>query len=220
MILLGINGFKTSGKDTLAGFIAEDVATAGYVADKVAFAYRLKVYAARALGFDRPDDKLVALMDSMKDESNISVFYDEPDVIPSVFDTSTLHSITGREYLQHVGNEARKVFGDTFWIDQVLPNVQPFTHDESRAAQLKAMYPGADVLLVTDVRYPNEAQRIKLLGGWVVEVIRPGLESDGHASETPLPRELVDWQVNNDGSLNDLKAEGEMLLDDAWIALR
>jgi hypothetical protein len=94
------------------------------------------------------------------------------------------------------------VFGDTFWIDQVLPTPAP-GKPEVDLHNLDYRFGGADVAVITDVRYPNEAERVQALGGCVIEVTRPGLNSDGHASETPLPRELVDLVIENDGTLED-----------------
>ena len=68
-------------------------------------------------------------------------------------------------------------------------------------------------LVVTDVRLPNEAEAIALLGGSIVRVHRPDLppmEADtaDHSSEQhgELP---VDADINNDGSLDALVSEVE-----------
>src|SRR5690606_24199645 len=98
--------------------------------------------------------------------------------------------ISVREFLQNLGQAGREHFGETFWIEQAL--------SEDVLAR-------ADLTVVTDVRYPNEAEHIRALGGEIWEIHRPGLESDGHASEQPLPEELVDWVIYNTGTLEDLK---------------
>jgi hypothetical protein len=91
----------------------------------------------------------------------------------------------------------------------VLPTaVQPYREPP---VILTAMY-GTSAVAFTDLRYPNEAQRILDLGGEVWEIIRPGLSSDGHASETPLPRELVSRRIRNDGHLLNLRYEVEKAL--------
>lgn len=165
--------------------------------------------AARALGFvDLSPRECIALMDEYKEDAWIQAWL-----------AGALHTdLTGREYLQHFGNEARLLFGDSFWVDQVLP--RPATHpsrefreDENQFA-LAGMYPDVDVVTITDLRYPNEAQRVLNLGGEVWEIERPGLESDGHASEQPLPRELVTRTLPNVGTLADLGREVQA----AWAA--
>lgn len=211
MRLIGINGFKRSGKGTVANIIEERAYASPDTILQVGFADKLKILGAKTLGYtDLTDAECIALMDEAKESWMIDVARfggrDGDHGYP-------LASLTGRAYLQNIGNEARQIFGENFWIDMVLPDpVAVEGWDADRAAVLERRYPGLDVLLITDLRYPNEAQRVKSLGGVVWEVLRPGLESDGHASEIPLPRELVDWQVYNDGSLYDL----ENTVMDAW----
>lgn len=192
MRLIGINGFKTSGKDTAAEFIKE---LTPEPVQRVAFADKLKEMAAKALGFEPEDDRyLIPLMNKCKEGWEFRIHAPEwPEVD---------YWITGREYLQWFGQGAREVFGDTFWIDQVLP----------ADGMLKRRYPGAKLIVVTDVRYPNEAERVLNLGGKVWEVVRPGLESDGHVSEVQLDRSLVTKTIVNDGSLDELRRKVEFAL--------
>jgi len=77
-----------------------------------------------------------------------------------------------RRTLQRLGTEAgRGVLGDTIWIDTAMRTV--------------ADVPGP--VVITDVRYPNEADAIRAAGGLVVRIDRPGLAlSDVHPSETAM----------------------------------
>ena len=63
-------------------------------------------------------------------------------------------------------------------------------------------------LVVTDVRFPNEAEEIHRLGGMLLRIVRPDLEStDTHPSETALDGYPVDVEVLNDNgpeALTDL----------------
>ena len=70
---------------------------------------------------------------------------------------------------------------------------------------------GITDLVVTDVRYANEARAIEALGGHIVRVLRPGLQplpddTRSHASEghTALP---VTAEIHNTGDLRQLSAE-------------
>jgi hypothetical protein len=205
--LIGINGFKRAGKGETGNAIFDYHPGVVY---QVGFADKLKIMAARALGFDRPPKDLIELMDSMKETALIHVEYDDPEVLEDMI----LHDLSGREYLQNFGNDARQLFGDTFWIDQVLPPAPDFSDplELPNDVALAERYPDVDLVAITDLRYPNEAQRVLDLGGEVWEVVRPGLVSDGHASEQPLPRELVSVQINNDGDLEALRAKVWTLL--------
>jgi len=214
MNLIGINGFKRSGKGATADIVKKlhggNVQFAG-------FADKLKILAAKTLGYtDCSDSECVALMDEAKECWVIDIVrMGSEDFMPyspgrlntEATTVTAVGGLTGRQYLQNLGNEAREVFGDTFWIDMVLPPVAYEGWEDTNDRILAMRYPDVDVLCITDLRYPNEAERIKALGGEVWEVIRPGLVSDGHASELPLPRELVDYVITNDGTLDDLEAQ-------------
>jgi hypothetical protein len=212
MRLIGLNGLKKSGKDTICEIIKRDYTRPGPEGrvERRAFADKLKIMAALALGFDREEGALIALMDSMKDRSTISVLYGDPETqVPFDRDEAILHDLTGREYLQNFGNHARRVFGDSFWVDQVLPDGSAaFQHvwetvgRNTEGARNTGVLPAIGV--ITDVRYPNEAFKVLQNGGEVWEVVRPGLVSDGHITEQPLDRALVTQTITNDGTLEDL----------------
>lgn len=209
MKIIGINGFKRSGKNTAFELAREFLP--GAAIRQVGFADSLKCFGLEALGFDRPDPELILLADSIKEASTISVFYEEPEDQPvgPYEDMATLHNETGREFFQNLGNLARERFGKDFWVDQVLPIRREYDASETdepwRHVYLAKDYPGVDYLFITDLRYPNEADRIKALGGTIWEVVRPGCESDGHASEQPLPGAMIDWRIVNDGNIDLLR---------------
>ena len=68
---------------------------------------------------------------------------------------------------------------------------------------------GPSRIVVTDVRYPNEAAQIRALGGvlWRVERPEAGLQGSlaDHESETLLRDYPADRTILNDGTLADLK---------------
>lgn len=96
----------------------------------------------------------------------------------------TLFSQSVREFLQRYGTEAhRSIFGDNFWVDNV--NIRDH---------------GMKLVVVTDVRFPNEAQAVRDAGGKVVRVVGPpAVEygTDSHVSEDTLPSELIDAELYN-----------------------
>lgn len=203
MRLIGINGYARSGKDTVYEFI-EELST-GRV-KRVAYADKMKVMAARSLGFERPEGELIELMNSIKLGSTISVFYDEPSNPTDLADNAVFHHLTGREFIQNFGEDGRRTFGEDFWIDLVLPR-------PDNAASLDERYFGVNMLVVTDCRHPNEAQRVLDLGGEIWHVVRPGVKSDGHITETRLPVWLIDKTIINDGSLDVLRDRVKEALD-------
>jgi len=188
--LIGITGFKTSGKDTAYKAVAE--ALPDLNVKRVAFADKLKELSALALGFEGSPETLLRRMDEAKEYWEIGV-KDRTNQFALPF-----HLLTGRAYLQNIGVAARDLFGDQFWVDVVLPK---YTGNSKAGTAVdtavEEMYPGVDVLCVTDARYPNEAERIKQLGGEIWQIVRPGLESDGHSSEIPLEPDKIDLSIYN-----------------------
>src|SRR5436190_6398310 len=104
MRLIGLNGFKRSGKDTTFSFIEVEVGKDGGLAVRRGFADKLKVMGALALGIEGTDRELIAIMDEFK----------EVGIIFWEYETLTfLHTgeVSGRQYLQNFGSRARRVFG-------------------------------------------------------------------------------------------------------------
>lgn len=61
-------------------------------------------------------------------------------------------------------------------------------------------------IVVTDVRFPNEAEFIKSIGGKVVKIVRPDAittEHNGHITEQGIPESLVDNTIINDGTIEE-----------------
>jgi hypothetical protein len=105
-----------------------------------------------------------------------------------------------RQFLQRYGTEAhREIFGENFWVDQVLP--------------VEGFYAGR-AIVVTDVRYRAEYDRILILGGHIIIVERAGLDlQDPHSSEQEW-RTFRGYKVHNDGFIPDLYEKVEKMLVD------
>jgi hypothetical protein len=207
MHLIGINGFKRSGKNTAANFLHDHYVGGEGVVYQVGFADKVKIAGARALGYlEETERECIAIMDVAKERWMI-------DVRPEDANAAYFTSITGRQYLQNIGTEMRKLFGADFWVDQVLPR-PCLSHVYSEEAQqdanrieLSHRFPGVDCVAITDLRFENEAERVLGLGGQVWRVERPEASSDGHDSEQRLPDHLVTTELDNSGSLGDLESQ-------------
>lgn len=214
MILIGLHGRRGSGKDTAFGFIKEWAEGRNLSAVRRGFADKLKQSAAIALGFVGDPDDAIVLMDELK------LFGEITTTIPN---QSVMYTIEGRKFLQLYGTEAhRDIFGDEFWVDALLPmgnrDYPPeewsrwkknFTvsADKLPASMVQFGPQPADIAVVTDVRFENEARRIKDLGGQVWEIERDTGTEDSHASEVQLPRELVDFTIPNNKSLEEFQSQ-------------
>ena len=122
--------------------------------------------------------------------------------------------LTPREAMQRLGTEWARANYPNTWVDLTM----------RRAAEI----PDEQIVLVTDVRYINEAKGILAGGGLLLQVVRPGHSSglsttaQQHPSEVELQSDefqaLVTHTLINDGTLNDLKAQVEQWLTVAWEA--
>lgn len=95
-----------------------------------------------------------------------------------------------RPLMQRMGTEVgREMFGENFWVDLAIERI-----------------PDGSKVVFADVRFPNEAQAVKNLGGQVWRVVRDGVEpANGHISEHALDDyQDFDQVVANNGSLTDL----------------
>ena len=102
-----------------------------------------------------------------------------------------------RALLQRYGDAVRFLYPEIFvhYVNRVIaaaPNVR---------------------VVVTDVRFPNEATELDNGDALIVEIIRPAVGAvNAHPSEQPLPRRLVDDMIVNDGTLEDLHRAVDDLL--------
>lgn len=92
-----------------------------------------------------------------------------------------------RRLLQRLGTEAgRNVLGDDIWVNTCLANRPP-------------------LLVIPDVRFPNEKAAIEGLGGHVIRISRPGVTAvNAHVSEKALDGEIFTYGIDNNGTLGDL----------------
>ena len=121
-----------------------------------------------------------------------------------------------RELLQRMGTEAgRDIHGQDVWVNHTFSNIHKDCEWEY------SFHSGEGVLkqlLVTDVvipdlRFTNEAERIKSHGGTIIRVDR-GLEPvNGHSSENGLDLSLVDINFYNSGTMLELGQNINKLLE-------
>jgi len=108
-----------------------------------------------------------------------------------------LCGLTGRQLLIAVGKALREHVSPNVWIDAL--NIHGALDYYGR-------------VVITDVRFPNEAAKIKELGGILIEVRRPGLPDDLDETETAGAAIKWDHTIVNAGSLEDLEVMVATLL--------
>ena len=109
--------------------------------------------------------------------------------------------VTNREILQKVGTDAmRNGFCKNVWI-------------KIAELKLKDMLAAGKKVIVTDVRFDNEAELIEKLGGCVIKIVR-NINHNGltekelaHDSEKGISNTLISFEIFNNLSKEDLKIE-------------
>lgn len=173
-MLIALHGRLQAGKDTAF----ERIRLMNSDAQRLAFADPLKASAAAAL------DVTLEELEWMKLSAMNSITVRVPlSGNPDDYRFRTV-SLTGRDYLQRYGTQShRDVFGDGFWVDQALSQVADHTDS---------------LYVITDCRFPNEAEAVSARGGLVIQVVGPeGDAAGGHASEQALDPQLIDFVVDN-----------------------
>lgn len=146
------------------------------------------------------------------------IFYKEDDGAP------TQEALTPRKIMQLLGTEAgRQIIHPNIWVNALFADYNP-KFKGVEYYNLNDYYPN---WIITDVRFPNEAQAIKDRGGIVIRVNRPilkDLKDDTitsmayaliaqakqrkkgiyHPSETALDDYEFDHVIDNNGSIEEL----------------
>ncbi len=94
--------------------------------------------------------------------------------------------VTGRYLLQTLGTDwARKLITEDIWMLMLRERLE--TDMDKRGG----------LMVIDDLRFPNEAMMVRELGGEVWLVRRRGFKpsNDNHASEAGIPEDLIDRKV-------------------------
>jgi hypothetical protein len=149
-------------------------------------------------------------------------------------DTDNVHPMTVREFLQKLGTEAvRNGLHTNTWVNATFADYKPgggypeygVTEKGDRIAVGYNAFEESK-WIITDCRFPNEAQAVKDRGGIVIRVNRPedkpeyetleeysARTSNRHPSETSLDNWNFDWEIDNDDTMDILiRKVKEMLL--------
>jgi hypothetical protein len=179
--VIGLCGFAQSGKDSAAKFLTSEKS---FVRVAFADAVRDGLYALNPLIWIKPDE-------SKTFDNWLGVIRLELLVNRFGWEDAKKCSEV-RSLLQRYGTEAgRDIHGPQCWTQIGL-----------RAA---AKY---DRVVFTDVRFESEVDAVKSIGGIVVRINREGVGPvNGHASDQRLADHLIDFEIDNNGILEDLRDE-------------
>ena len=111
--------------------------------------------------------------------------------------TDARYGVTPRGLLQILGTDIVRNYlptvvsgiTDSFWIDRMMENFEA----------------GYKNIVITDVRFPNEADAIKEHGGYLIKLVRNTGYTDTHESEAYIDDISCDVILFNNGTIEDLK---------------
>lgn len=221
--VIGINGIKRSGKDTVGQIIGEYCDKRLIPFQHLAFANEIRNLTLESLpgpmiGIITMDDlkgeghidrdnedifKLTGIPDGQQTDYVIQWINDFIDLVKSkhgyeltgfLSEIPTINTI--RDALVIFGTEiGRDLFFHDIWIDIVRTQITEFD----------------GISVVTDVRFDNEAEAVRALSGKVLRIVKPDLvNSSNHRSEMGISDLLVDNEiVNIQGDLDGLKKNTE-----------
>jgi len=161
--------------------------------------YLVKNYSFDQKSFAAPMKKAMYVLDPIVKSDEVGVFRYKNIVDSYGLDLAKDKVPEIRRLLQVFGTEVgRDMFGVNFWVDLVLNNIN------------------SENTVISDVRFKNEADSIRLRGGQIWRVNRKNISPiTGHISEVDLDDYDFDHVINNDLDILDLyKIVDTKLLND------
>lgn len=219
-MIIGINGYSGSGKDTIGkliqiatcpkipdGYDLEELITfyhtqhewwleeeSGWEIKK--WAGKLKTIASLLTGIpvQKFEDQEFKKTNLGPEWSTIKYDYEKG----SYTNPHTIN-MTVRDFLQKLGTDGlRTGLHENTWVNAIMADYEGlYDIDTDRTT-----WPN---WIITDTRFPNEAQAIKNAGGIVIRVDRPGYKPiNDHPSETGLDNWNFDHKIMNGSDLTSL----------------
>jgi hypothetical protein len=224
-MIIGINGYSGSGKDAVGKIIQNLTAFPNDSVDSIVkmieqdyssngqwqikkWAGKLKVVAAMLTGI--PVEKFE---DQEFKKTNLgpqwSYLGPSCDGGKTRFSTADLveKQMTVRDFLQKLGTDSiRDGLHTNAWVNALMSDyIGMYDLDTD-----KTTYPN---WVITDTRFPNEAEAIKKANGIIIRVERPGVKPiNNHPSEVSLDNWNFDHTIINDSSVEALAEKVKQIL--------
>lgn len=137
-------------------------------------------------------DELLTLDPFLDGDTAISTLLDYSEEDWDVAKADRFHGPELRRLMQKLGTEVvRDGYGAEAWIDHLQRRIE------------QGALPA--IVVVTDIRFDNEAEWVLRLGGTVIRIDRPGVGPvNAHASDAGISDHLVTATIENSGSKLDL----------------
>lgn len=90
---------------------------------------------------------------------------------------------SARELMQSLGTEwGRQTVNENIWVFAMQKQIERMSED---------------IIIIDDLRFPNEANWVLVNRGIIIELKRDGVEcNDNHSSEQPLPKQFITTTIN------------------------
>jgi hypothetical protein len=192
-MIIGICGFQSSGKDTIADYLIKEH---GFI--KMSFASRLKDIISIMFGWSR--DKLEGLTKEDREWRE--------QIDPWWSKTLQMPQLTPRFVMQYFATDLfRNKFHPDIWVKIVENELNKLIEQNTERK-----------IVISDCRFENEINMILRLGGKIIQVhreppywfydYRNGEEPPNikliHRSEIEWIRCYKDYDINNDGTIEEL----------------
>lgn len=197
MIVIGLTGPSGAGKDSVARALE-----ARFKIAPVSFANTLKAEIVEAFSADERLFHDPALK-TIQTDALLLRHCEDPGFVAYAWEISDLKAVTPRTIMERWGDYRRSQDADYF-VRRVFQTLS-----------LYEQMGGLDAVLITDVRFSNEAQLIEDFGGELWRVTRPGLVRQSyHRSQHELDNWPVRHEIPNAGSLEQLaKIATDLMLE-------
>ena len=181
MLVIALTGPKGCGKDTVADIIYRTYTQEWYTVGRTAFADPIKQVVQHIFNLNPHGTSQYDLF------KRTDIEYQLQGHIPS--------TVPGRHVVREIGMLMRK-YDEKQFNNYVYNKITSGTFNTKR------------IELVTDMRFDNEYTMLKNdLNAKIVKIKRPDYHYDGHVTERGFDDELVDYVINNNGSLIDLQTQ-------------
>lgn len=188
-MLVAFSGLKGAGKDTAADVLVQE-----YGFTRVAFADAVREMSLIINplitvqgNYGKLDESIVVRLSQLVTQFGWDkIKRDIPEV---------------RRFLQVIGTEAgRMLLGENVWVDLLQKRFPDLTDPDS-------------LYVITDCRFDNEVEFVRSNGGCLIWIERPGLVSDGHASESTHISRLASVTIHNRTDIDDFKQSVRFVMD-------
>lgn len=195
-LLLGLTGLANAGKDTVAQLLSIHTGAAR-------FAFADGVYEEVGRAFDVSSTAILGLRATKETPMDCLALYrcmdrGFVDALPAHIRSEPYKARSPRNILQWWGTEYRRVQNPGYWV----------TAAQQTILSLWAQPMPPSGIVVTDVRFPNEAELIRNLGGLIWKIDRPGTAPapTGHVSEVHGDEFQPDLTIRNTHDIRHLQS--------------